>query len=331
MPLIPKVGRKKISMRFLIGTITALLWLGVILHLFPVWWMFVTSIQPSYEVLRFPPALWPAHPTFTCYKLFFYLSSGSWGFFQYPVKVYMKNSIIITAGIMLIQIPIISLIAYAFSKLSPPRWSGFLFLYCIGTMIIPMQVSLIPRYLLMRYFPFITRHIPNIPFTNVPFPHHNFLDSYWAVILPSMYNPFFLLLFKGFFDTIPPELINAARLDGASELSILRRIILPVSKPVFAVVSYFSFSAAWNMFMWPLIVFQRNKLYPLSVMMYKFQNYLQSDAVAVGDPNTRRLFESGMTYNGLMAISIIQSIPVFIIFLIFREQLMTGIKLRGFK
>jgi len=331
MPLIPKVGRKKISMRFLIGTITAVLWLGVALHLFPVWWMFTTSIKPSYEILKFPPTLWPAHPSLAAYRLFFYLSAGGWDVLQYPIKIYMKNSVIITAGIMLIQIPITALMAYALSKLYSSRWTRLLFLVCIGTMLIPMKVSVISRYLIMRHFPFPTRHIPNIPFTDIPFPHHNFLNSYWAVILPSIYSPFYLLLFKGFFDTVPPELINAARLDGASELSIFRRIILPMSKPVFAVVSYFTFSSAWNMFMWPLIVIQKNKLYPLSVMLYKFQNILQSQQVVPADPETRRLLESGMSYNGLMAISIIESIPVFIMFIILREQLMTGIKLRGFK
>jgi len=331
MPLIPKVGRKKINMRFLIGTITGVLWLGVVLHLFPVWWMFTTSIKPSYEIFKFPPTLWPVHPSLAAYKLFFYLSAGGWHALQYPIRTYLKNSVIITLGIMLIQIPITALMAYALSKLYSPKWTRLLFLICIGTMLIPMQVSLIPRYLIMRHFPFPTRHIPNIPFTNNPFPYHNFLDSYWAVILPAIYSPFNLLLFKGFFDTIPSELINAARLDGASELGIFRRIVLPLSKPVFAVVSYFTFSSAWNMFMWPLIVIQKNKLYPLSVMLYKFQNFLTGWRVVEVDENTRRLLESGISYNGLMAISIIQSIPVFIMFLIFREQLMTGIKLRGFK
>jgi len=331
MSLIPRVGRKKISMRFLIGAIIALLWFGVALHLFPVWWMFTTSMKPGYEVFKFPPTLWPAHPSLIAYKLFLSLSAGAYGPFMYPVQVYMKNSLIYTGGIMGIQIPITCLMAYALSKLYSPRWTRFLFLVCIGTMLIPMQVSLIPRYLLMRYFPFITRNIPNIPFTNIPFPYHNFLDSYWAVILPAIYSPFYLLLFKGFFDTIPSELINAARLDGASELSIFRRIILPMSRPVFAVVAYFSFSAAWNQFMWPLIVVQKNKLYSLSIILYKFQSHLTSWRLAATDPESARLLESGMTYNGLMAVAVIQSIPVFIIFIIFREQLMTGIRLRGFK
>jgi len=333
MPLIPKVGRKKWQIRFLMGIIVAILWLGVGLHLFPVWWMFTTSIKYGYEIFKFPPTLWPQHPSFSAYQLLFRLAEGSWYEINYPIYTYLKNSAIMTSGIMAIQISVTALIAYALSKLYSPRWSRFIFLFCIGTMLVPGAISLIPKYLIIRHFPFPTRQIPNIPFTKIPFPHHNFMSSYWAVILPAMFSPFNMLLFKGFFDGIPDELINAARLDGASELSIVRRIILPVSKPVFAVVAYFTFSAAWNQFMWPLIVIQKNKLMPLSVIIYKFQLALTSPCVSFTsmDESTRRLLESGIGYNGLMVMSIIESIPVFIMFIIFREQLMTGIKLRGFK
>jgi len=331
MSLIPKVGRCHFRVRFLIGVITAFLWVGVALHLFPVWWMFSTSMKSAGEVFQFPPSLWPKEPTFVCYKLFFYLSSGGWQSVQYPLYVYLKNSFIITGGIMAIQIPTTALIAYSISKLCSPRKSRFLFLFCIGTMMIPTSIALIPSYLILRHFPFPFLNIPKIPFTNAQFPTYNFLDSYWAVILPGMYSAFNVLLFKGFFDGIPDELINAARLDGASEIGILRRIVLPLSKPVFAVVSYFSFSGAWNNFIWPLIVIKKNKLMPISVFLYQLQEWLAHHPPTGEDPTVERLVQSGIGYNGLMAMSIIESIPIFIMFIIFREQLMTGIKLRGFK
>lgn len=331
MSLIPKVGRKKLQIRFTIGIITGFLWLGIALHLFPIWWMFTTSIKPVYEIFNFPPSLWPKNPTFIAYKLFFYLSAGSYGNIKEPIYVYMKNSAIMAGAIMAIQIPITALIAYSISKLCSPKLGRFLFLLCIGTMMIPMQVALIPSYLILRHFPFPFMNIPKIPFTNIHFPTYNFLDTYWAVILPSMYGAFNFLLFKGFFDGIPDELINAARLDGASEIGILRRIVLPVSKPVFAVVAYLTFSGTWNNFIWPLIVLKKNSLQPLSVFIYRFQDYLTVFPLTSHDPQTQSLVQAGIGYNGLMAISIIESIPVFIMFLIFREYLMTGIKLRGFK
>lgn len=331
MPLISNVGRTHLRVKVLVIAVTSLLWLGIALHLFPVWWMFTTSLKPAIEVFQFPPSLWPKAPSLICYKLLFVLSAGEGGPLMNPIYIYLKNSAIMTGGIMAIQIPVTALLAYGISKLSPPKWSRILFLFCIGTLMIPAQVSLIPSFLILRHFPFPTMHIPNIPFTNIPFPHYNFLDSYWAVILPGMYGAFNVLLFKGFFDGIPDEIINAARLDGSSEFSIVRRIILPLSKPVFAVVAYFTFTAAWNNFMWPLIVLQKNEILPLSVIIYKFQYWLTEVELITTDPLQQKLLESGMDYNGLMTLAIIESIPVFIIFLVFREFLMTGIKLRGFK
>jgi len=334
MPLISEVGRRKWAPRLLIMAIATVLWLGIVLHLFPVWWMFVSSIKKEVEVMQFPPTLWPKNPNFGIYKLIWY-TAGSEAELQFmpnaPPYIFIKNSFIITGAVMAIQIPITALMGYALSKLYGVRWNRIIFLFCIGTMMIPSQVSLIPSYLIIRHFPFASGNIPRIPFTDRTFPTYNFLSTYWAVILPACYNAFNILLFKGFFDTIPNEIISAARIDGASEFSIFRRIIFPLSKSVFAVVSYYTFSGIWNSFMWPLIVLQEEKLYPLSVYLYHFQYQLEKHGVFGHDPAAREMIEAGIGYNGLMAISIIQSIPVFVIFIIFREYLMIGIKLRGFK
>jgi len=331
MPLIPQVGREHFKIRTLLISISIFLWIGILLHLFPVWWMFTTSIKPSYEIFKFPPTLWPKQPTFICYKIFFALASRVGEAFGQPMYVYFKNSCIMTGAILITQIPICALSAYALSKLHSATWNRILFLFYIGTMMIPGILSFIPNYLLMSHFPFPSMNIPTIPFTNVSFPTYRFINTYWAVIFLGMYNAFNFLLFKGFFDGIPDELINAARLDGASELSIFRRIIIPMSKPVFAVVAYLCFSSSWNNFMWPLVVLKKENLYPLSVVLFRFQYQLQYYAPDQKDPVTQKLIASGIGYNGLMAMAIIESIPVFIMFIIFREYLMKGIKLRGFK
>jgi len=331
MPLIPEIGRSKPKLKLLIIGISAFLWLGIFIHLFPVWWTFTTSIKPVREIYKFPPTLWPKQPFWGTYLLFFKLSQGGWEALKYPIYVYFKNSAILTGSIMAFQVVLTCLMGYALSKLYSPKWSRVIFLICIGTMMIPAEVSLIPNYLILNHFPFPLKQIPKIPFIGIPFPTHSFINSYWGVILPAMFSPFFVLLFKGFFDTIPDELINAARIDGASEMSIFRRIILPISKPVFAVVCYFSFSGTWNSFMWPLIILRKNELMPLSVILYKFQYFITHQQLSIEDPASRKLVESGIGMNGLMAMSVIESIPVFIMFIIFREQLMTGIRIRGFK
>jgi len=331
--LIPQVGRKKIKFRILLGVITGTLWLGVIIHLFPVYWMVITSLKPYNELLKMPPTWFVQKPTLYVWRTIFSpfhiadLSAGNW------ILVPLKNSFLITLGIMAIQVPATALVAYALSKLESPRWERIMFLFFIGTMLLPFQIALIPRYLLLQCFPFASRVPPVNPFTHTRFPRINLLDTYWAVILPSAYSAFSVLLFKGHFDSIPDELINAARLDGASEFGIFGRIILPLSRPVIAVVAYFSFTGAWNQFMWPLIVFKDPNLYPLTVTLYYVQQRYLAQPVSAFAEQAQELsgLEQPMGWNLVMVASIIQAIPVFIMFLIFREELMKGIKLRGFK
>jgi len=299
--------------------------------------MFITSIQRASEVYKFPPNIIPYKPTLVVFKIIYKagLISGGVGTEGYAGWVYFLNSAIITAGVILLNVPISALLAYSLSKLFTAKWSRVVFLYCIAVMILPGTMQFIPSYMIMKHFPFPTLNIPKIPFTNTPFPHYNFLNTYWAVILPGIYSAFNVLLFKGSFDMIPDELINAARLDGASELSIFSRIVLPISKPIFAVVTYFTFVGTWNNFMWPLIVLKTQGKWPLSLFLYKFQQYLlewrrYSKASAVREA-AKRALEEGLGMNGIMALSIIESIPIIIIFIICREYLMKGIKLRGFK
>jgi len=344
MSLIPAIGRSKGHYKVLLVLITTFLWIGVLLHLFPVYWGLKSSITPLNEIFIVPPQLFPFHPTFLPYKVLFssllWNSPLVWSTVRagsFPSAII--NTAVMVGGTMALQIPIAALAAYSLSKLEFSKWSKLIFFFFIGTMLVPGQISLIPKYLLLQSFPFVAKIAPNIPFTNISFPHINLLNTYWAVILPAMYSGFSFLLFKGHFDSIPNEIINAARIDGASELRILTRIVLPISKPIFAVVSYFTFAGAWNQFMWPLIVLKGWKLQPLSVFLYKMQLELtqirQSGStlrIEIEElTEAERVLKEPLGWNLLMAMSIIQTIPVFIMFIIFREQLMKGIKLRGLK
>jgi ABC-type maltose transport system permease subunit len=109
---------------------------------------------------------------------------------------------------------------------------------------IPGEISIVPRFLLLSHFPWPTRDIPEIPFTGAAFPAFSFVGSYWGVILPAAFNAFNFLLFKGFFDTIPDELIDAARMDGASEVNVFTRIMLPLALPIVAVTVYHPYPLA---------------------------------------------------------------------------------------
>jgi len=339
MPLIPNVGRKKIRYRLLFISIASLLWLGVGLHLFPFYWALTSSMKNFTELYHVPPTLIPRKPTLQIWKIAISYTGTQMQLtgLTTTLPIALKNSLIMTFGAMAIQIPFTALAAYALSKLETPKWERVMFLFFIATMLVPGQISLIPRYLLIKGFPFIGASAPKIPFTNKSFPTINFLDSYWAVILPAAYSAFNVLLFKGFFDTIPNEILNAARLDGASEFRIFTRIILPLSKPVLAVVAYFSFSELWNQFMWPLIVFNKREMHPLSLMIYQVEKIVMAFAGTQASQKEEAMelytlqAKIVVGENIVMVFSIIQSIPLFVMFIILREQLMKGVKLRGFK
>ena len=204
----------------------------------------------------------------------------------------------------------------------------------MGTLMIPGQIAIVPRFLLLSHFPWPTRHVPNFPFTDYLMPSFSFIGTYWGVLLPAAFNAFNFLLFKGFFDTLPTELIEAARMDGASELMTLRSIMLPLARPVVAVTGYFTFTGAWNDFLGPWIILMSEQgKWPLSVAMYKLQWVLTNWQPSQGamDPAVQALISSGVGYNALMALAVVESIPIFIAFMIFREQLMKGIQIAGLK
>lgn len=334
MPLIPQVGRDRSRTRLVLLGIAGFLWLGVLLHLFPVAWMVSASLKPTREIFEQPFRLWPQEPTAASYRLLFSSVSAGVDVFRYPLVVYLKNSVILSVLTVLLQIPITAMAAYAVSKLHGPRAARWLFFFFISTLMIPGQIATVPRFLLLSHFPWPSRDIPTIPFTDLAFPAVSFVGTYWGVVLPAVFSAFNFLLFKGFFDTLPSDVIEAARIDGASELTTLRVVMLPLARPVVAVTTYFAFTAAWNDFLGPWIMLMSEQgRWPLSVVLYKLQYFLTGWQPSQGsmDPAVQQLISSGVGYNALMALSVVESIPMFIAFLIFREQLMRGIQISNLK
>jgi len=339
VPLIPQVGRRRTRARLVLLLIGGVLWLGVLLHLFPVAWMISASLKPTREIFEQPFRLVPDEPTIASYRLLFTTVSAAGlnlnvDVFRYPLAVYLKNSIALSVLTVLLQIPITAMAAYAVSKLHAPRAGRWLFFFFISTLMIPGQIATVPRFLLLSHFPWPTRDVPVIPFLDTPFPSVSFVGTYWGVVLPAAFSAFNFLLFKGFFDTLPSDLIEAARIDGASDLATLRVVMLPLARPVVAVTTYFAFTGAWNDFLgpWIMLMSEQGK-WPLSVVLYKLQYFLTGWQPSQGsmDPAVQQLVSSGVGYNALMALSVVESIPIFIAFLIFREQLMRGIQISNLK
>jgi ABC-type glycerol-3-phosphate transport system permease component len=348
MSLFPKVGRKQPSLRAAWIVIAAFLWLGVLLHLFPFYYMMAMSVTPAHETLSPTPVLFPEQPTMAAWKLVYVIATKDLlaGFdnaavnvLKYPFYRYFANSLFMTFTTLLLSLPITSLAAYASSKLLRGRSARWIFLFFIGTMMIPGIVTLIPSYLLTLSFPFPLARPPMIPGTDTPFPSIKIWDTPWAVIIPGVFNAFNFLMFKGFFDTIPDSIIQAARVDGGSEFNIFRKIILPMSVPVFAVCAWLQFSGVWESYLWPLVTIQSPEKQPVTVVIARLvQEFTRSSATnaeaasaMASNPQLRKVMEAGLSWNGLMVLGLLQTFPVFIMFIVCREYLMRGIRIRGFK
>jgi ABC-type glycerol-3-phosphate transport system permease component len=343
MSLFPKVGRKQPSLRISWWMIVIFLTLGVALHIFPFFFMISTSLKPSQETLRMPPTLFPQEPTTAAWELIVNVVTANdqdtrvSQLLREPYVVYFRNSMIQALGSLAFSLPITAFAAYANSKLQRGRGARWTFLFFIGMMMVPGIVTLIPSFLLTRNFPFPLPNPPLIPGTETPFPVIRIWDTHWAIIIPSIFNAFNFLLFKGFFDTIPDSIIQAARVDGGSEFNIFRRIILPMSVPVFAVAAWGQFTGVWNSFLWPLVVTQSADAIPTTVAVQGLINrILQSGSttpnqIASASVAMQKIMEAGLSWNGMMVLSIVQTIPIFIMFIICREYLLKGIRIRGLK
>ncbi len=334
MPLIPQVGRSSFRARTLLVFIWSVLILGVALHLFPFLWMVSASMKPTQEIFKDPGRLIPSEPTVASYQLLFNTHRTD-TVFKYPMWYYIANSLIIVCTTVGFQIPITMLLAYAVSRLHTGWPKTVLFYFAIGTLMIPGEISTIPRFLLLSHFPWPTRDIPNIPFTDVTAPSITFIGTYMGVILPACFNAFNFLLFKGFFDTLPNELFESARLDGASEWRVVVSLLIPLSFPVVMVTTYFAFTAVWNSFLTPYIILMNEQSkWPLSVVLYKLSRFLTGWNVpeaASASPEQLEMMRQGIGFNALMALSVIETIPLFTVFVIFREQIMKGVRLQGLK
>ncbi len=313
MPLLPAVGRRRGGRtRRALYLIFGILWFGVLLHLFPVYWMLVSSLEGNIQAFHNPLSFWP-NPAYWVYGEL--LRGVFTSLLPLPVWIYARNSAVLSVGVLLTQIPVSIMAAYAISRLHSPRWRRLLFYFIIGTMMIPQEVTLIPQYLILRNFPFPM---------NTNLPHVDFLDTYWAVILPSITWGYAVLIFKGWFDALPVHVMEAARMDGAGELRILAQIVLPLSLPVIAFMGYQTFSSVWDSFTWPLIVLSNVHLQPLSVALNSAQH-------SISNPQPGQFAQSSFIgWNGVMAMAMIQSLPVFAAFVIFREQIVRGVRITGF-
>jgi len=262
-----------------------LLGIGAVVILLPFAWMISTACKPPTEVNRFPIQWIPAQPA--CVENFFSLYETSENF-----NLYMINSALMTAGRTLGQLLTCSLAAYGFARFRFPG-RNLIFAACLGLLMVPFQAIVIPEFLLIRQLGW-----PN---------------SFAALVVPGMFSAFALFLLRQAFLQIPIEIEEAAMIDGANPLQILWRITLPLSVPALAAFAVITIQAAWNDFLWPLVV----------------SNSVQTRVVTIGIALLQG--QRNTPWNLLMMGSFLATVPMMILFVLLQRHFIEGVANVGIK
>ena len=238
---------KRPSVKYGLKTAHAiLLVLLVVLGLGPILWLAKAAVTPTQDTLVHPMSLFPHG--FAWSNL-----SDAWS--QVDIGLYLWNTIVIAFGSVICQIVIASTGAYALSVLQP-KWGKLIMAALLTTLFVPTVVLLVPLY---------------IEIVRPPLIGGTYVDNYWAIWLPEAAAAFNVLIMKRFFDRIPREILEAARIDGAGPFRLFVSVVLPMSKPILGVVSIFAVLASWKDFLWPLLVLTDASKQPLSVRLPTIQ------------------------------------------------------------
>lgn len=288
-----RFGLPRLSLGQTIGFI--ILVLISITWIVPFLWMLATSLKSAQELVG--TNFWPKNPTLEPYRTAFF------DFDRLPQWLrWTANTSIITFVAVIGKVLSTTLVAYAFARL---RWPGrdMVFALVLATMMIPSVVTMIPSFLVFS-------KLPAFGFQG----SRNWINTFLPLTVPAFTgDAFFVFLMRQQMRGIPMELSEAAKIDGASELRIWWNVIVPLVKPVMAVVAIFTFQASWEDFMGPLLYLQREEKYTLQLGLRQF------DAAAGGLP----------AWNELMAASLIIMIPTIVIFLIFQRYFIEGVQISG--
>lgn len=271
-----------------------------LVFLFPLVFMFVSSLKPDAQILQdidSPMAFLPVGDIS--------LDNYFGVFDRVPVAQFMFNSILVTVLTVGLGLVVNSMAGFALSRLA---WRGRIVVLAviIATLIVPFETIAVP----MVYW---VAQLPTLVFEGGVLKYDfGWLNTYEVQIVPFIANAFSIFLFTQYFSTIPKSLDEAARIDGASWFAIYRRIIVPLSGPAFATVAILTFLPAWNQYLWPLMVVQKESLRPVMVGMQYF-------------------FQLNTAWGEVMAYTSLITIPVLVVFLVFQRAFVSSIAASGVK
>jgi len=255
-----------------------------LIFLLPLYWMIITAFKTQGDILRYPPTWWPEPTTF---------DNFTEAFGALPFGRFYLNSFAIVILNTLGTVLSSALIGYGFARFKVPG-SDFLFGIVLATLALPGEVTLIPVFLLFKYLGWLNTILP--------------------LVVPAFFgNAYFIFLFRQFMRGIPRDLMDAAVIDGASQLGVFWYVVTPLSLPVYATVTVFNFLWNWNDFFTPLIYLQKVEQMTVAVGLSYFR----------GEANT--------DWGPLMAASLISIIPVLLLFIFAQRYLVEGITITGLK
>jgi multiple sugar transport system permease protein len=274
-----------------------LLFAGAVIFVAPFAWMLTASLQDVGDMFRWPPAWIPQNPSLKNYAKFLSLKNLPLWFF---------NSAYISLAVTALQLFFNSLAAYAFAKRRFPG-RDTLFLIFLGTIMIPGQVLLIPNYIVLKQIPLFGGN------DILGQGGHGWLDSYWGIIAPQAVSTWAIFWLRQYMKGLPDDLIDAAKIDGASEFRIYGQVVLPLAKPALAAAAIGTFTYTWSDWFWPLIVTSSDELrvLPLALALFVTQNKVVWDILFAG--------------------SIVVTLPILLMFILFQRQILKAVALSGLK
>jgi len=265
--------KKKIQLSFIYLFLCA----GLVLNLAPLAWMLSTSFKPGSEVFRFPPKWIPDSLDFANYRKVFSLI---------PFEKYYLNSIAVALLITAVTVLLCTMAGYAFAKLKFPG-RNLLFMLFLVTLMIPFQATMIPLFRMVSSF--------------------GWIDTYQGLILPQISTAFGIFLIRQFMLSMPDAVLEAATIDGSTQLRTFWKIVVPMNRGAMATLAIFTFNTAWNNLLWPLLVTNSDKMRTLPVGMALFKSSRDIDWTAI------------------MAGSVMSLIPMIVLFLLMQKQFIRGI------
>lgn len=253
-----------------------ILTIGALISIFPFYWMLISSFKPREDLFKYPPELLPTQ---------FSLHSFQELLTKTLFARNLANSLFVAITFTILSVFLCSLCGYAFAKLKFPG-KGFLFVIVIATMSLPFEVTLVPLFNFMAKI--------------------HWVNTYLAVIVPFAATAWGVFLMRQALLDIPDELLDAARIDGASEFQIYYMVVVPVAKPALGALAILQFLSSWNEYIWPLIVLTENKMMTVPVAIALFKSGYFAD------------------YSSITAGALLASLPIIVVFFALQKYFVRG-------